>query len=1254
MKTRQISFSALLTIGICAIGAPQARALDTDVYTKSQSLQTNNAPNVMIILDTSGSMDTVIQNPPQYSNAIDYCSADLNALYPTILDPNSGKPSNCAAAADRVYWSDNNSSAPSITSNRWFDAPASNRTQKNKCLASINPLYNSPTNGVYAGDRIVRWKNGWGPFSTSETNTDITFVDCQADDPSNGLTTGDNNRPKNATSLPAYTTSSSQAIGWGGRPRFKLYSGNYMNYISNAALQDSVTRIEAAQFAVNQIIDANPSIRFGLMVFNRNDTTAHSGGRVIFKIDTMDAARRTTMHSVVDSTVANGNTPLAETLWEAYRYFSGQTVDFGDNDTGVTPLRDLTAEVGGTASTGGTYISPFQFSCQKAYIVYVTDGDPTSDSDANTKIQTLIGHNCDAANGVSSCLDDLAGWMHTNDANSTLPDPQTVNTFTVGFGGGISASGRQLLIDTAAKGGGEYVDASNSTDLVNALQSAIAKALEANTSFQVPSLSVNAFNRLFNREDLFMALFKPQASCAWPGNVKKYKLCTQADISASRCSKLSDVLDADLIKATDPTTHKIVSTARSFWSAADDGPAVELGGARENMPSPATRKLYTFFGSYTGLSDQTPGALIEINKTSPANAFYSAVTTTPTLLGLPATSTTAEVDDLIYWMRGEDIYNQPPPVTSPRTPAPARPAFGDVLHSRPVAVGYGGTDASPIIKLFFGTNDGAIHMLRADTGVEQWAFMPQEMYGMQTKLSKDADDNHLIGIDNTPTFWIIDKNKNGVIEPADDKIFMFVSTRRGGRNIYAFDVTPTATMTSNADSVTPKLIWVIQGGTGDFTQLSQTWSRPLVTRVRVKCASASCNDGNASTPDSEPRVVLMFGGGYDPNQDTTIPTTTDSVGNAIYMVDPLKGTRLWWASSDATAMLQLPKMNYGIASDLALIDTDGDGATDRVYVGDTGGQLWRIDLNNQLVPGSNNGGTTGYVFADVGCFGGTRASNGSCTGTVAQHKRKLLYPPDVAPVKDTVYSTNPFYDMVTIGSGDREDPLDFLTTDLTSPPDSREAVHNRLFAFRDYNYVTGSPTVLPTTPLSEGGTGANGLYDASANLLSTSTGAALTAEMNTLRSKSGWFIDLKATGATTLQNGVNSNWWGEKVLAKTTVIDGVLFATSFRPTNNSDIAAQLTSVCDPNEGIATEYGLDMLTAVGAVDFDNNGTKERSAIIGGGIPSEVVPVYLPDGGTSLVQAGGGLYDAKTSNSSTVRRNTWQGCNSAPGSGNLCGE
>lgn len=1227
----------LVLCGLVAVG--QAYALDTDIYLKSQSLSRNDAPRVLIIFDNSGSMATpVTETRVPYDPNVDYCSADLDTLY-GIAGANAGKPGGCASRAGRIYWSFSNPrQPPAPSSSDWFD------TSKNRCLSST-----LATTGTYSGTKIAKWRSGssgggWRSLSGA-SNTSITYVDCEADGATNGQTAADGTQPRssNSTAYGPPFNSSNPAFNWNNftsNTGPTLYTSNYMNFWHNPALVTTRTRLAIAQGAVTDVVDSNPSFWLGLMAFNVNDGTDSNqnnehGGRVVHKIlDLNTPGLRTQYKAHINNLGADTWTPLAETMWEAYRYWAGLSVDYGDNNnSNIAPPRDNNAQ---NPPGSGPYISPFEYACQTGYIVYITDGDPTRDSAADSKIKSLSGlssSNCAHSDSTpgTSCLKDLAGWMHDNDVYPSLPGEQTVKTYTIGFGNGMSADGRALLDETARRGGGQFFTAQNADELTIALQSIFVQILAQTTSFTAPSLSINAFNRQFNRDEIYLSLFKPSNSVAWDGNIKKYKLCTNVDRAANRCTELNDVLDANNVKITD-ANHNILDSAQSYWSAGSDGSEVKVGGAGSVVPSPAARNVQTYYAAnysaLTGPATASAGVPLEVG----ANAFYTAVSADPTLLGLPSGSTTAEVDTLISWMRGIDAYDadEDGDTTEPRW------RMGDILHSRASAITFGcvggGTCSStsdPIIKLFVGSNDGTIRMINNYSGVEEWAFMPKEMYNMQYSLSQNADGAHLTGLDNTISFWIRDNNRDGVIDPAEDKVFMFVSMRRGGRNIYGFDATPASTLTTQAGTVTPKLMWVIEGGSGAFTKLGQTWSVPRIARIRYACSGSVCDDGNPNTSDSKSRVVLIFAGGYDPNQDNSIPAPTDTMGNAIYIVDPFTGAHIW-SASDSGATLNLPKMKYSISSDLTLLDSDRDGNFDRLYVGDMAGQIWRIDLGTQLAANVLDVGTKGYVFADVGCGSTSTVSrlhdtSGACaTGATFQVRRKFFYPPSVAQVIDQAFSdASATYDVVAIGSGDREDPLDLLTTNLAVPPNvaaDREAVHNRIYMFRDYNYSTGpapdsngsSAGWDAPTPLSE-----IDLYDATVDTLASSSNTGYTAALADLKAKKGWFIDLKRQSAITVPNGLSTVWVGEKVLARTTLLEGVLAVTTFTPANDTNAATS----CQASEGIATEYKVNVLNAAAVEDFTGDGTKERSQQIGGGIPSEVVIVFRPDGTTGLINVGG---------------------------------
>ena len=111
-----------------------------------------------------------------------------------------------------------------------------------------------------------------------------------------------------------------------------------------------------------------------------------------------------------------------------------------------------------------------------------------------------------------------------------------------------------------------------------------------------------------------------------------------------------------------------------------------------------------------------------------------------------------------------------------------------------------------------------------------------------------------------------------------------------------------------------------------YEELGQTWSTPQIGKIRY---------GGGE------KWVAFFGGGYDENQDNDPVSASDSKGRAIYVVDVLTGSLIWrysYAENNA--------MTYCIPSDIAGVDTNGDGKIDRLYVGDMGGYLWRFDVGD--------------------------------------------------------------------------------------------------------------------------------------------------------------------------------------------------------------------------------------------------------------------------------------------------------------------
>jgi type IV pilus assembly protein PilY1 len=1245
------------------------RADDTDVYLTGSKIKRDDAPNVLIIFDNSGSMETnSVSSRAAYDPTHTYTPASYNT--------------------SRVYWN-TGSGKPSTSTDQWIDAT------NNKCESSFTNLGTTAgATGYYASDRIVQWrvsstdssKGRWRDLSGGRN----TEIECQADDPAQAGTGGKKYvqaTSSNISYTARYTDTAGSEISWSSYGLPTLYSGNYLNYLTTTtdpvAAYSSKTRIELGLQAMRTIINSNINVNMGLMVFNRNDSTPN-GGRVVARIKKLDAAWKTSLTNTTNeirgyvnpgasfgSGSTSNYTPLAETLWEAYRYLSGSSVAYGgsgwysnsgsdanyprpypdicaEDDTNpaycanydyATVDRDDITSWYGSATTG-TYKSPFKFECQQSYIIVITDGDPSNDTSANSSIDGLAGMKAydtpttggttaDNIGGNNWRMDDLAGWMYDNDMvpNSSLKGFQRAITYTVGFGSGISANGKALLQKTADAGHGKYYETTDADTLATALQSTLTDIQTTSTSFAAPSLSVNAFNKLYNRDEIYFALFKPSTSVHWEGNIKKLHLCNTQDMVDHGCT-YGEIIDANGAAAIDAANLRIKDTSVSYWNSVADGGTVTEGGAGLSIKNQsAARKVYTYLDTYANLT--TANNVVEVtNSTSDpvytaAVADYTLLDNTATINGMvDAPTKNAAVLSLINWMLGK-TYNDA---------AVKRWPFGDPLHSRPVALTLGAENdifgnpdlKKPIVKLFVATNDGQIHILNDSTGQEEWAFIPKELLGMQYTLSQDQDAAHPYGADAPPSFWVSDINNDGIIDPiAGDKIYMYIGMRRGGRNIYAFDMTPAAKITSQSTALSPKLVWVIEGGvTTGYDRLGQTWSMPLVRDIRMKCTGTGCNAG-----DSKGKTVLMFAGGYDKDQDVatygaTAPSNPSGeddgvgdMGNTIYIVDPLTGAKIWSAGSNTGNTLVLSEMVYSIPSDLTALDTNGDTYVDRIYVGDMGGLVWRIDLGKQLESGVN-GGTKGYVLADLVCKRNTSNAR-VCTDTgftTNQSWRKVFYPPDVAQMRDTLYSSTPDYDIVVVSTGNRADPLDQDTISAKI-----EAMHNRAYAIRDFNYATG-PYSGTTAPVA---LTAADWQDLTANPLQDDTATGYAAALSALQTSKGWYVNYKeptGSGVTVepLASPATTEWIGEKGLAKPVIFDGVIYVTTYIPPN--EVTASVT--CAATEGLGKIYGLGILNAAAVVDLDGDGTPDRDISVGGGIPSELVTVIRDGGVTGLVGTSGG--------------------------------
>ena len=241
--------------------------------------------------------------------------------------------------------------------------------------------------------------------------------------------------------------------------------------------------------------------------------------------------------------------------------------------------------------------------------------------------------------------------------------------------------------------------------------------------------------------------------------------------------------------------------------------------------------------------------------------------------------------------------------------------------------------------------------------------------------------------------------------------FIYPTQRRGGRMVYAFDVTiPTSNPTLKWRHGCPNLTDDTGCDTG-FSQMGQTWSTPNVAFI------------NGYSPDKSTKPVVVMGGGYDSCEDADVlaPSCGSTKGNVVYFID-----------GDTGALITSFATTRAVAADVNMVDLNNDGLVDYAYVADVGGNIYRIDfvsspttLTALPYPTSTNN------TSDISKWFMHRVAN---TNSVGQG-RKFLFGPGLFPTGTSNY--------LAIVSGDREHPLigNYPYTALPNP--------NKAYVYKD-------------------------------------------------------------------------------------------------------------------------------------------------------------------------------------------------------------
>lgn len=1054
--------------------------------------------------------------------------------------------------------------------------------------------------------------------STPDRKLVVTLVAAFATAVMVGLTTMP--RPVQAEDIDLFLGSSGSAAA----PNVHVLIDNSGNWNSKIEVNGVKTTKKEMEHQALEAVFTDPAlagdgstdnpvqIRLGLGLFSHGNSP--KGGKVWSAVQDLTETHQGELDTLLDYFVDSNdplktnNAPYALSFHESHAYFSSSAPVAGTQDGERVVNDDGTIDNPAgydpnAIASDGTYQTPAAGNCGKNYMILIGNGEPDSgeDNDAEDNLTSLGGVldsdpiDVDPSNFASNWSDEYARFMSGHDVIPAdlqdrgdhelnvrtyvidVHDPDEVKTKK-------EKAARSWLKSIAKWGDGLYFTASSTDEIKDALNKILNELMAVNDVFAASTLPVSVNVRGTNLNQVYMGQFRPDAEnqTRWMGNLKLYQLDVDSDTNTLYLADKNDD------PAQSPATGFIKATAESFWthsssywdfdprgdpaSGSDlpDGYVVEKGGAHQQIRDEhgtdpaASRVLYT-------TDECTDCTLVD---------FGTEVTASELNV------TSSERDALVDWIHGaNNVTDDSDPDT--KTDAEIRPSVhGDVLHARPAIINYGDIDGDGKSDVFgyYGANDGIIHAVRGgkegDTegdGEELWGFIPPEFYGRLKHLRDNTDGKEYFA-DGSFGVYKKDVDGDGAIEPADgDKVHIYPSMRRGGRHIYALDV---------SDPSNPRFLWRITPSRDGYSELGQTWSHPSVEEIRY-----TEDDGTTVT-----KPVLVFGAGYDPETDDNTGDTTDSdadgdgaprdMGRGIFVVDALTGDPIWQAGSDSTdagsgaAYTADADMTYSIPSDVAVVDRNGDSYADRVYVGDTGGQVWRADISGQPSDWAL------YKLASIGAAAGLE-------------ERRFLYPPDVVYNND---ADGGAHDAVLMGTGDRTKPF-------------KTSVTNRFYMFKDFDQALTVDDTWDTRTEDE-------LYDATDNLVQVGTTTEQETAEQEIADAKGWYITLSAGGSDT----------GEKLVSSPVTLGGTTFFNTNEPPDSDD-------PCANNMGIARTYQVDFEDASATTENNSEEGMQTSdrygKQVGGGFPPSPVPV--------IVEIDGKLYetviigsDTKSPPSSVLQR------------------
>ncbi len=676
------------------------------------------------------------------------------------------------------------------------------------------------------------------------------------------------------------------------------------------------TRAKMAKAGISQAFHTlNPHYRVGIRYINNGGTQVNIPVNGDFSVG---GANRTAFFDSMLEAPASGGTPLRTALRNTGEYFRDNT-----SDTGPWGPKD----------EDGKHIS-----CRQSFAILTTDGY-WNDSFSNSSIANADnsdGHTITHADGIktyqytpkapfkdswSNTLADVAMYYWRTDLRTDLPNDVGVQTndpdhpeldgafwqHLVTFGVAIGAAGTldtesettwndlksgtqewpQPVKDKATTSDDLWHAAVNSRGLYLVADDAQELATSLSKILQSIGLRANsgASGRISGaliRSDSL--IYKPRYSQGdWSGELEAFKFTNDLEIQGA-----------------------------PYWKAS------------EKMPTHVNRKLFTLNSSGQPTTFTVAGL-----DTEQKQIFTD--------------STDRSINEVVSYLRGDPSKELDKTGGFFRTRT--RPAgfdnvapIANIVHSSPVYVasvnfGFGFRRSLPESakyqefvdskktwgkRVYVGANDGVLHSFNADTGVEEFGYIPSMLISEMPKLT-DTGYDHQYFLDGRLTVsdaCLSECTQSGGHSNAQWATVLVGNLGAGGKGWFALDITNPGSFNQN------RILWELKYSDDP----SDATGRVKVDAELGQSPYANARIARLHNGD----WAAIFGNGYN-----------SSSGRAYLYVVKL-------ATGEVLARIPAGTMTDNGLGTPQIFDDDGDGIADYAYAGDIKGNLWKFNLGYEV------------------------------------------------------------------------------------------------------------------------------------------------------------------------------------------------------------------------------------------------------------------------------------------------------------------